>query len=112
MLHATAAGSAVPNVDYLDVNGTLNFGNGQALATFDVPIFDDADPESSETVNLTLFGVTGSAVLGQSSASLTIVDNDFSPGLIGFESQSYAVSEQGTVGGFSLVLYGRTVRDV
>lgn len=59
------------------ITGTLTFLPGQAVATFLVPIVDDADIETDETVLLSLSGPIGGNVLGAaSSAVLTIQDND------------------------------------
>ena len=73
----TSNGSANMGQDYGHSAGTLTFGPGQTSKTFQVPIIDDATAEVSETVNLQLSGATNGATLGsQSSATLTILDND------------------------------------
>lgn len=74
--YASSNGTASAGSDYTAVSGTLTFASGVASQTFSVPIIDDAVAESNETVNLTLSNATGGATLDQSSAVLTIVDND------------------------------------
>ena len=71
-------------------------GDGDSAAkTFDVPITDDPDIEGDEPLNLSLSGPTGGAILGtQSTAVLSIVDNDIPPaGALQFSSPTYLVVE-------------------
>ncbi len=44
--------------------------------TFDIPIVDDSEIEGYESISLKLIG-TQMAIVGQSTANLTIIDNDF-----------------------------------
>jgi hypothetical protein len=67
----------------------LSFPPGETVLTFTVPITDDITAEGSETVNLTLSDPV-SATLGQSSATLTIVDTLPS---VQFDPASYSVGE-------------------
>ncbi len=94
--YATADGTATAGIKYLPANGTLVFTNGQVLQAFAVPIINEINAEGDQTVNLTLSNPTGpgTAALGLSSATLTIVDDDFSPGLIGFIRPNFNVREQ------------------
>ena len=87
-------GTATNGVDYGAVADTLIFTNGQTLATFTVPIFDDGNPEPNETVLLWLTNATGTATLGLDNSILTIVDDDFSPGMLSFAQPIYYVNEQ------------------
>lgn len=78
--YATANGTASDRTDYTAAFGTLHFAAGETAKTFSVLIVDDALMESSETINLTLSNLTGGAVPGnQSSATVTITDNDLVP---------------------------------
>jgi azurin len=91
--YATAAGSATAGLDYLDASGTLTFPPGVATRTFTVPMPSDTMFEPTESISLLLTNPTGSALLGpQSTAAITIVDND-PPGAIRFSAATYAVSE-------------------
>jgi hypothetical protein len=76
--YASADGSATGGGDYTPVSGTLNWGSGDsATKSFQVPILDDGDVESDETVAMTLSAPTGGASLGSpSSQTLTILDDD------------------------------------
>jgi azurin len=73
--YATSNGTATAGADYTAKSGTLLFAAGETTKTFTVPITNDLDPESSETVNLTLTNPVN-ASLGTSTATLTILAND------------------------------------
>lgn len=79
----TATGGAVCGgaVDYVSTSGTVSFADGDSTPqTFTIPICNDATDEPDETVNLTLSSPTGGATLGtQTTAVLTITDNDSGP---------------------------------
>lgn len=78
---ATSNGTATAPADYTAASGTLTFAAGQSSASFSVAVKDDTLVEGNETVNLTLSNPTGGLTLGsQSTATLTIVDNDSSSG--------------------------------
>jgi len=87
-------GAATGGQDYLPVSGTLVFTNGQTNALIFIPLLDDTLVEGDETVNLFLFNPTN-ATLGRSNAILTLVDNEFHPGVLGFSVASYSVNENG-----------------
>ncbi|MFN5513449.1 MAG: Calx-beta domain-containing protein [Cyanobacteriota bacterium] len=92
-----ADGTATAGSDYNDSPITVTFANGQTSRTVTIPLLDDAQFEPVETVNLTLSNPTGGAVLGtQSTAVLTIIDNDAVPGVIQFSNGAYSVNEDGT----------------
>jgi hypothetical protein len=80
--YATSNGTAIAGSDYTASSGTLTFANGETTKTFTVPILEDALNEAPETVNLTLSNAQGSGDIGaQSTATLTINDNDPPPSL-------------------------------
>ncbi|HEX8150562.1 MAG TPA: Calx-beta domain-containing protein [Pyrinomonadaceae bacterium] len=73
----TSDGTATAGSDYVPLSLTLTFAPGETEKTVTVQIVDDAVLEPAETLNLTLGDPTGNATLGgQSSATLTIADND------------------------------------
>ena len=74
--YATEDGTAVAGADYAAVNGRLTFTPGSAGSrTIEVRITDDAEAEDVETFTVELSGETN-AVLGQPSATGSIVDDD------------------------------------
>ena len=89
-------GTATPGLDFAPRTGTLLFLPGVRVQTFDVPLVDDALNEFNETVPLGLINLSGPAVAGLTNATLTIVENDFSPGVIAFSTNSYFASEDAT----------------
>ena len=80
--YATSAGSAEAGVDYQDVSGRLDWAEGDGTSrSFQVPILDDGEQESPETVELRLSNPDGGVSLGQlRTATLTIEDDDLDTG--------------------------------
>jgi uncharacterized delta-60 repeat protein/uncharacterized repeat protein (TIGR01451 family) len=104
--YTTQDGTAIAGADYQTSAGTLVFTNGQTIQTFTVPIINDTLVEGNESVDLILSGATGTAILGRQLATLTIVDDDFSPGLLGFTQPVFTVSERGVVATISVARGG------
>ncbi|SDD06159.1 Calx-beta domain-containing protein [Pedobacter soli] len=84
--YTTANGTAGAGSDYAPTSGTLTFAAGSAAGTtltFSVPINDDNLVEPDETFNGTIANVTGGLVtIADSSATVTITDNDISEATI------------------------------
>ena len=70
-----------------------------ALPIFIIPIINNNVIEGNKTVNLALFNPqpTNAASLGRSTATLTIVDVNRGPGVLGFATNLFRVSETGGV---------------
>jgi len=81
--YATSDGTAKQPGDYTSASGTLSWADGDVSSkTFNVTITDDNIFEQSEAINLTLSSPVGGATLGaQSTAALTILDNEQPPNL-------------------------------
>ncbi|MBK8304794.1 MAG: VCBS repeat-containing protein [Chloracidobacterium sp.] len=62
--------------DYQQATGTLNFAAAETSKTFDIVICNDAVVETNEDVNITLSNATGSILGAQSTAVLTITNDD------------------------------------
>lgn len=96
--YSTASGTASSGSDFTPATGTVNFAAGQTSATITVATIDDTAVESAETMTFTLTTPTGGAVLGTSSATGTINDNDTAA------SPSYlAISDAAGLEGATLV---------
>lgn len=89
---ATANGTAVAGVNYTATSGTVTFAPGEVSRIIQVPILDDpnADPTLTFTVTLTSPSGTG-FVGGQSTATVSIIDNDFTT--FRFNPLTYTVDE-------------------
>ncbi|MCX2576362.1 Calx-beta domain-containing protein, partial [Pedobacter sandarakinus] len=86
--YATTNGTALSGtlLDYISTSGTLTFPANAAagdVLTFTVPINDDDLIEPSETFNGTISNVSGGLIsIATSSATATIIDNDFATATI------------------------------
>ncbi|NCT62651.1 MAG: hypothetical protein GPJ03_06150, partial [Microcystis aeruginosa G13-01] len=91
-------GTAIAIGDYNNASVTVNFTPGETSQTIVIPIVNDAIYEPDETINLTLTNPTGGATLGsQTTATLTILDNDPpQQGILAFSQSSYSINENGT----------------
>jgi hypothetical protein len=77
--YVATGGTATLGSDFNGSSGTLNFGPGETIKSFTIPIIDDLLDENSETINLALSNASGFALGTRSTAVLTILDNDPQP---------------------------------
>jgi subtilisin family serine protease len=77
--YAMADGSAGSGSDYTSQTGTLTFDPGQTSQTITVDVSGDTAYEPNETFFVNLSGATGGAVIGDSQAVGTIVNDDVAP---------------------------------
>jgi len=89
---STTDGSARAGLRYVTTNGVLTFANGQASASFTVPIIDNNIVDGDQTVLLNLFNPSTGVSLVNSNAVLTIQDNDAG---LRFSSINYRVLKSG-----------------
>ncbi|MBA3711435.1 MAG: tandem-95 repeat protein [Pyrinomonadaceae bacterium] len=91
--YATSSTDATAGVDYTATSGTLVFAAGVTSQQFTVPILEDTISEATETITLTLSVPTTGAILGpQSTATLTITDNDVA-NTVQFDAASFSEAE-------------------
>ena len=90
--YAISDGTATAGSDYTAKTGKLSFTAAQTTKTFIVSIRNDTINEADETINLTLSAPVGGLLGDQSTAVLTVTDND-APGVIQFSSTTYTVGE-------------------
>jgi hypothetical protein len=109
--YKTIGGSATPDVDYIDVQGTLVFEAGQTSQSFTVPIVDDLLIENTENFSAIIFNPQPQCIrrpsdppcyyqtptFGTSSATIDIFDNDRG-NTIQFNPASYSARESGPDG--------------
>ncbi len=69
-------GIASPRCDYINTLGTMSFAAGEYSKSFSVAIIDDSYAEGNESFTVSLTGVSGATLGAQSTATITIVDND------------------------------------
>src|SRR5262249_22588523 len=78
--------------DYGAVSGTLTFAPNQTVATFAVPVVDDAEIESTEVLELQLSNPVNASLGNPDDATLYILDNDNGP-TVQFSASNYSVGE-------------------
>jgi hypothetical protein len=78
--YATSGGTATANADYTPVLGLLEIPDGQATATFTVPILGDVLDENDETVTVKLNG-SSNATIADSTGTIMLLDDDPLPAL-------------------------------
>ena len=97
--YAVTDGTATRDVDYILGDGTLTFDPGEVSKNISINIIDDEIEEYlDETIELTLSNPTNATVGLTPQHTFTILDNELTPGLIGFASVS-ASGLNGTTGG-------------
>ncbi|NCD23229.1 MAG: DUF11 domain-containing protein, partial [Spartobacteria bacterium] len=92
---AATGGTATAGMDYDALEETLTFAPGELSRTFAIPVYDDADVEGDETVELSLRATAAGDVAAPAEAMLLVLDDE-SPGAAlpffdGFESGELAV---------------------
>ncbi|MEM9219798.1 MAG: S8 family serine peptidase [Cyanobacteria bacterium P01_F01_bin.150] len=74
---AVTGGTATLGLDFTDTFPiTVTFGVGETTQTLAVPVIDDAIAEGTETLDLSLTATRNAELNTQSSATITIIDND------------------------------------
>ncbi|MFM6439732.1 MAG: Calx-beta domain-containing protein, partial [Microcystis panniformis] len=95
--YSTNDGTAKAGQDYTTVSGKLTFNAGENQKTITIPINNDTNYEGNETFTLNLSNPINGAVLGTSTATITIIDNDVpQPGTLAFSNAQFTVNEDGT----------------
>jgi uncharacterized repeat protein (TIGR01451 family)/uncharacterized delta-60 repeat protein len=91
---ATTNGTALTGTDYLGVTNTITFRSGQLSTNVSIPIINNPVGTLDKTVSLYLTQPGGSSSsLGLSNAVLTIINNNFVPGHLEFDSATYRTNE-------------------
>jgi hypothetical protein len=90
--YTASDGTATAGSDYTAVFGRVDIPALQTSGIFTVPILPDSDVEADETVNLSLSGPSNASLGAQSSATLTIGDDD-APPTVQFSAAAYSVGE-------------------
>src|SRR5438067_3525 len=75
-----ANGKASSRCDYIATIGTVQFAAGETSKSISIPIIDDSYAEGSETFSVNLNNGFGASLGAQSSATVTIIDNESSTG--------------------------------
>jgi hypothetical protein len=90
--YTTFDDTAIDGQDYTGSADIITFLPGEIRQTIDIPIFDDADQEDSESFGVVLGNASGTAI-GPQKITTVVINDDDSPNLVGFKPASYTVSE-------------------
>ena len=94
--YATADGSANASSDYAQTTGTATFAANETAKVIHIPIIDDLVDEPNEEFTFTISNGQGGTVdSGNSTATITILDNDAPTDTIQIERNSYSINETG-----------------
>lgn len=104
----TSDDTATAGSDYTSVVKTINFASTEACKTFNVPVLDDDEDESSETITLKLSNPTNGATLGtQTTMVVVIEDNETtSHGMLEFSQPSFFETEGSTTAAITITRVG------
>jgi len=91
---ATANGKASARCDYVSVFGAAQFGAGENAKTVTIPIIDDSLVEGPETFTVSISNGSGASLGAQTTATVTIIDNDSSNGPNPLSDNSFFVRQQ------------------
>ncbi len=102
-------GIAIEGVDFVGRSGTLTFASGAVSASFSVDFIDDADPEGSEPIELSLRNPSDGSALGAiDKARLFIQDNERRGTLVDWSFDG-AISTRDFVSDLALLPDGRII---
>ena len=90
----TFNGKASSRCDYMTTFGTAQFAAGETSKSISIPIVDDAYVEGSETFTVSLSNGFGASLGAQTTATVTINDNDTSPGANPLDTTGFFVRQQ------------------
>jgi len=90
----TANGKASSRCDYVSTFGIAQFGVGENSKTVPVPIIDDAFVEGNETFAVAISNGLGTNIGSQTTATVTITDNDSANGSNPLSDNSFFVRQQ------------------
>jgi CSLREA domain-containing protein len=87
-------GKASERCDYETTVGTLRFAAGETSKSFIIPIVNDVHVEGDETFTVTLSAPTGASLGSPSTATVTILDNDFGGAVNPIDGVDFFVTQQ------------------
>ena len=111
VFYSVTGGTATEGFDFMGGNGILVFAPGQSLKTFPITLRPDTIAEASQTIDLALSSPTGAVLGTQSTAVVTITDND-STGVFSFSSPTYSVAEAGSLATITVTRTGGLASEV
>lgn len=108
--YVTGDGTATQPGDYAAAAGTLGFSAGESVKSITVPLTDDAVPETTENLTVTLASPVGLSLGSGTTHALAITDND-TPA-VSIVADDANASEGGDAGRFTLTRTGVTTNEL
>jgi subtilisin family serine protease len=87
-------GKASSRCDYAAILGTIQFAAGEVSKTISIPLIDDSFAESGETFTVSLNNGSGTSLGAQTTATVTINDNDAITGVNPLDTTGFFVRQQ------------------
>jgi len=90
----TANGRASSRCDYTTTFSGAQFAAGESSKTFTIPIINDAYAEGNETFTVSIDNGSGTSIGAQTTATITILDNDSTNGVSPLSLTDFFVRQQ------------------
>src|SRR6266404_859089 len=87
-------GIASPRCDYENTIGNVSFAAGETSKSFSIAIIDDSYAEGTETFTVGLNNPSGASLGAQSTATVTILDNDLVTGPNPIDNTNFFIRQQ------------------
>ncbi len=91
--YTTTNGTAIAGTDYTTSSGVLTFLDGQANASFTIPIINGSKAGPDLSIILKLFNPSGGVALGATNALCWIINDNFAPGRVNFSAGTYVTNQ-------------------
>ena len=108
----TASSVAGPNQDFVSASGSVVFAPGEVLKLVQVNIVRDVQFEPTEDFQIQLTGISGGGVLGFTSVTEQIDNDDNLPGITFSTHSNGLITSSGTNSSFTIVLDEQPTQDV
>ena len=100
---ATVGGTALPFVNYIPTTNTIVFNDGESNKLFRVQVLNDGIVDGDQTVGLQMSNPQGGYLVSPNTATLTIAESSFGPGVLAFSQTNYTTIESSGLAALTIV---------